>query len=138
MPQYVFFQRRERGARTRVALSGFFIQIKVPTTVHTPASKYCTVVLVVLCGVEKRPELIPIVDQIKLTRKRGSQKVSSVLFDDDGGFLENHIFLSYSFHCTQETYCLCCCNIVHKIEVMLPIILYTTFIYLLKKSNKIA
>ena len=122
MPQYVFFQRREREEpEPRVALSGFFIQIKVPTTVHTPASKYCTVVLVVLCGVEKRPELIPIVDQIKLTRKRGSQKVSSVLFDDDGGFLENHIFLSYSFHCTQDTYCLCCCNIVHKIEVMLPI-----------------
>ena len=114
--------KEERGARTESStIRFFFIQIKVPTTVHTPASKYCTVVLVVLCGVEKRPELIPIVDQIKLTRKRGSQKVSSVLFDDDGGFLENHIFLSCSFHCTQETYCLSCCNIVHKIEVMLPI-----------------
>ena len=37
MPQYVFFQRREREEpEPRVALSGFFIQIKVPTTVHTP------------------------------------------------------------------------------------------------------
>ena len=54
-------------------------------------------------GVEKRPELIPIVDQIKLTRKRGSQKVSSVLFDDDGGFLENHIFLGRCCsYCTQN------------------------------------
>ena len=92
MPQYVFFRRGAPELSREVA--GFLYKLKFPLLYLKVL--HCS-------GVEKRPELIPIVDQIKLTRKRGSQKVSSVLFDDDGGFLENHIFLSYSFHCTQET-----------------------------------